>query len=129
MYLEFNKRLIPALLFFIFIATVIFFADKANYNFAFRWVGSVPNGDKYAHALLYGTLALLLNYGLGFRVFKFLNIYLQVGSIAVLTFAGLEELSQYYIPSRTCDIYDFLADILGVVLFTIIGKYILKKRS
>ena len=40
------------------------------------------------------------------------------GSIIVLTFATLEEFSQYYIPSRTFDIWDLLADFIGVVLFS-----------
>ncbi|MCK5854509.1 MAG: VanZ family protein, partial [Sulfurovaceae bacterium] len=37
----------------------------------------------------------------------------------VLTFAGLEELSQYWLPSRTCDVVDFVADMVGVVLFSL----------
>ena len=67
------------------------------------------------HGLLYGMMALLLNYGLGFKTVKF---NLQLGSIIVLTFATLEELSQYYIPSRTFDLGDLLADVVGVVLFS-----------
>jgi len=46
----------------------------------------------------------------------------------VLTFAGVEEISQYFIPSRTCDIYDFIADTIGVTLFSILGvKYVFKR--
>jgi len=39
-----------------------------------------------------------------------------IGSTFVLTFAALEELSQYYIPSRTFDVWDLGADFIGVVL-------------
>jgi len=53
--------------FFIFISYIIFLADTADHNFAFRLVGHVPYGDKVAHAVLYGVMALLLNYALGFR--------------------------------------------------------------
>jgi len=118
--------------FFIFISYIIFLADTADHNFAFRLVGHVPYGDKIAHALLYGVMALLLNYALGFRrvrlpthLFKpFSKIHgalanaPYIGSIIVLTFATLEELSQYYIPSRTFDLWDLLADFIGVVLFS-----------
>ena len=54
------------LVFFFFILWIIILADTANYNFAFFVVGTVPYGDKIAHATLYGVMALFLNFGLGF---------------------------------------------------------------
>ena len=126
--------------FFLFISYIIFLADTADYNFAFRVVGYIPYGDKICHALLYGTMALLLNYGLSFRrvqLLPHLNVWINknllthikfkdtlantpyVGSLLILTFATLEEMSQYYIPSRTFDLWDLLADFIGVVLFSI----------
>ncbi len=104
------------LAFFFFILWIIILADSANYNFAFYVVGSVPYGDKIGHALLYGVMAILLNFGLGFKTKKFLGFNMQIGAMIVLLFAGLEELSQYYFPSRSLDFYDFLADFIGVVL-------------
>ena len=101
--------------FFIFISLIIFIADNANYNFALRWVGSIPYGDKIAHATLYGVMAMLLNYGLSYRKIK----GIQLGAVLVLTFAIIEEFSQMYIPSRTFDLYDILADIVGVILFSL----------
>jgi len=127
--------------FFIFISYIIFLADTADYNFAFHVVGQIPYGDKICHALLYGVMALLLNYGLGFRRVRLLThlpVWLKtkastsfifkgalanapyVGSIIVLIFATLEECSQYYIPSRTFDLWDLGADFVGVVLFSLI---------
>ena len=108
------------LVFFFFILWIIILADSANYNFAFFVVGTVPYGDKIAHATLYGMMALFLNFGLGFKTKKFLGFDMQIGAILVLLFAGLEELSQYYFPSRTLDIYDFVADFIGIVLASFI---------
>ena len=108
--------------FFFFILWIIILADTANYNFAFFVVGTVPYGDKIAHAILYGVMALFLNFGLGFKAKKFLGFDMQIGAMIVLLFAGLEELSQYYFPSRTLDIYDFVADFIGVVLASFISK-------
>ena len=125
--------------FFIFISYIIFLADTADYNFAFRVVGHIPYGDKICHALLYGMMAFLLNYGLGFRRvllpqhlqflcriktfsslrFKGAVATAPYGSILVLTFAILEECSQYFIPSRTFDLWDLGADAVGVVLFSL----------
>lgn len=119
----FNLKIIIPLTFFIFISFIIFLADTADHNFAFRLVGHIPYGDKIAHALLYGIMALALNYGLNFRSYKLSELGhhdLQIGAIIVLIFATIEECSQYYIPSRTFDLGDLLADFIGVVLFSFI---------
>ncbi len=108
--------------FFIFISYIIFLADTADYNFAFRVVGHIPYGDKICHALLYGMMAFLLNYGLGFRklhLFGVMAITPYMGSVIVLVFATLEECSQYYIPSRTFDLWDLVADFVGVGLVSL----------
>jgi len=107
--------------FFLFIGGIIYLADTANYNFAFYWVGSLPYGDKIAHATLYGVMAWLLNYGLNFKSYRVWGFNLQLGAILVLTFATLEEISQYWLPSRSCDAWDFVADLVGVVVFSWMG--------
>ena len=111
-------KIVLPLGFFIFISSIIFIADSANYNFALRWVGAIPYGDKIAHAMLYGVMAMLINYALSYRKVK----GMLVGSVLVLTFAILEEFSQIYIPSRTFDLYDILADVVGVILFSLLIK-------
>ena len=114
-----NKlRVILPLAFFLFIGVIIFLADTADDNFAFKLIGHIPYGDKFMHAILYGVMALLLNYGLKYKSYKLLGYNMQLGAIIVLTFAGLEEISQYWLPSRTCDLFDFVADVVGVVLLS-----------
>ena len=126
-----DTRWLLPLSFFIFIGYIIFLADTADYNFAFRIVGHIPYGDKMCHALLYGMMAFLLNYGLDSRRVGFLTHKggqeyspckwnIPLGSIIVLIFAILEECSQYYIPSRTFDLWDLGADFVGVVLFSFV---------
>ena len=115
-----NMKILLPLSFFLFISFIIYLADTADYNFAFRVIGSIPNGDKLMHGLLYGVMALLLNYGLNFKSKKIFGFNMQIGAIIVLTFAGLEEITQYWLPSRTCDVFDFVADTVGVTLFSFI---------
>jgi hypothetical protein len=115
-----NWRIALPLGFFIFISFIIFLADTANHNFAFRLLGNIPYGDKIGHVVLYGIMAWFLNFGLKFKSYKILGFNMQLGAIIVLTFAGLEELSQYWLPSRTCDFGDFVADTVGVILFSLI---------
>ena len=118
-----NKlRLLLPLSFFLFISFIIYLADTADYNFAFRVIGNIPNGDKLMHGLLYGVMALLLNYSLNFKSKKIFGFNIQVGAIIVLTFAGLEEITQYWLPSRTCDVFDFVADTVGVVVLSFLVK-------
>ncbi|CAA6808011.1 MAG: Trypsin [uncultured Sulfurovum sp.] len=115
-----NPRIILPLSFFIFISFIIYLADSADHNFAFRLIGQIPYGDKLMHALLYGVMALFLNYGLNFKSKNIFGFNMQVGALIVLTFAGLEEITQYWLPSRTCDMFDFVADTVGVILFSFI---------
>ena len=114
-----NLRIFLPLSFFIFISFIIYLADTADHNFAFRLIGDIPYGDKVMHGVLYGVMALFLNFGLNYRNFKFLGFNLQVGAVIVLLFATLEEISQYWLPSRTFDLGDLLADFVGVVLFSL----------
>jgi len=120
--MKINLRLILPLSFFTFITFIIYLADTANYNFAFRLVGHIPYGDKFMHGLLYGAMAMFLNYGLNYKSFRLFGFNMQVGALIVLTFAGLEEISQYWLPSRTCDVLDFVADTIGVTLFSILKQ-------
>lgn len=115
---HFNARLLLPLGFFGFIVFIIFLADTADHNFAFVTIGHIPYGDKLMHALLYGLMALFLNYGLKFKTYTVLGFQMQIGAILVLLFATIEEYSQYYIPSRTFDSGDLIADFIGVILFS-----------
>jgi len=110
-------RVTIPLSFFMLIGYIIFLANSADYNFAFKIIGEIAYGDKLMHGLLYGIMAWCLNYGLGFRT---IYTHIQLGATIVLTFALLEEISQIFIPSRTFDMIDILADVIGVVLFSLI---------
>jgi hypothetical protein len=125
MSVNFPLRVLLPLSFFLFILLIIFKADTADYNFAFRLIGHIAYGDKLMHGLLFGLMAWALNYGLDFRqviIKKTFTIKMQLGAIFVLIFAFLEEFSQLFIISRTFDVGDLVADVIGVVLFSLIKK-------
>ncbi len=114
-------RLLPVLLFFTFIVWIIVMADSGAENMLFDLAKSVPQGDKLAHLGLYGLLTALLNIALNFRVLTIKNYAVQWGAVLVLTFALLEEMSQYFFPNRTLDIKDVIADVIGVMLFSYVS--------
>jgi hypothetical protein len=113
-----NLRIFLPLSFFIFISFIIYLANTADHNFAFRLIGHLPYGDKFMHALLYGVMALFLNFGLNYKHYTWLGFKVQLGAVIVLGFAIVEEVSQYWLPSRTFDLLDLLADLVGVILFS-----------
>ena len=73
------------------------------------------NGDKLVHGLEFGLFGMLL-----FRAFRFpplcqspFRLALAVG----IPFAASDEIHQLFVPGRSCDIFDFLVDCLGLIFF------------
>lgn len=121
----FRLLLNPALYaigFFGFICWIIFLADSGRRSVFFDLVQHLPYGDKLGHAGLFGTLALLANVSFGFRYLK--RPWIQVGSLAVLTFAFGEELTQYFFPQRAMDLSDAVADFFGVSIATLVSIWL-----
>ena len=110
-----------------FIIWVIYLANTGQNSIFFELVRSIPYGDKVGHFFLFGLLTLSANFVFKLKSYSLLSRKLYVGSIVVFIFVLLEELSQYYIPSRTLDITDLIADILGITTFSLITKLIHKK--
>lgn len=102
----------------LFVLWAIFEANTGKEAAVFIWVHSFPYGDKLGHFAAYGLLVLMLNICFRFQTLgqRWCRIYL--GSAIVTSFAVTEEISQYFIPSRTFDLYDLAADAAGIALFT-----------
>lgn len=114
-------RFVPAVFVFLLITTGIYLSNSGQGSLIVGYVRSLPYGDKFGHFLLFGSLAFTLNFALRLRCISFFIIPIPLGSIAVLSFAILEELSQFYIPYRRFDLLDIYADVAGVALFTILN--------
>lgn len=76
----------------------------------------VPGGDKLAHFMLTGTMALLLNLTLGNRHWRWRSIPILWGSTAVLIFMTAEEFSQIWLQTRTASLVDLLANVSGIMV-------------
>lgn len=77
----------------------------------------IPGQDKVFHMVLYAGLGALVGTGLrqkgsGSPTFQ---------AVFPIIFAGIyglsDEIHQIFVPNRSCDIFDILADILGAGLF------------
>lgn len=83
-----------------------------------RDIPEIGVSDKVEHFGAYMVLAVLLNLTLMFQ-----NKYPKIKKKAWLytlifcvTYAGLDEIHQLFVPSRDCDILDWLSDSSGVLL-------------
>lgn len=77
------------------------------------------NGDKLVHALEFGLFGLLL-----FRALRFPPISQSPFRLTLalgIPFAALDEIHQLFVPGRFCDVFDFLADCIGIIVFAAIS--------
>ncbi|WP_226669191.1 VanZ family protein [Microbulbifer aggregans] len=114
--------------FFIFIIWVIYLANTGQQSIFFDLVRLIPYGDKFGHLGLFGILTLLANFASKFKVFKLGKINVFWGTSAVFVFVTVEELSQHFMPTRTLDIYDYTADMVGILFFTWLSSIFAKKE-
>lgn len=121
--------LVLSAVFFGFILWIIFLADTGRTSVFFDLVKTIPYGDKVGHACLFGTLTFGINLGLSFRRWKILGLNLHVGTIFVVAFVVLEELSQARFPNRTVDPFDLLADAAGITVATVLLWLVERRRK
>jgi VanZ family protein len=104
-----------ALGFVMFFITIVMIANRGQGGQWWGFIERIPYGDKLGHLGLTGTLSFLCNLafptpGKGKRILKFITFPTFVLGV----FLTGEELSQFFIPSRTCDGVDWLADLIGL---------------
>jgi VanZ family protein len=84
-------------------------------------LASVPFYDSIGHATLYGILAFLLNLALNGRLVQFhrSQVRIPLAGLLVIALGALDELLQTMSPFRTADPYDFAADAVGAIIFSL----------
>ena len=74
-----------------------------------------PYFDKLVHAAYYGVMAILVDRGLGGR----LPIIAMAAAIVV---GAADEIHQLDVPGREASVYDWAADVVGAVVFTLLWR-------
>ena len=118
---------IMAVILLAFILLVTYFANSGTDTLLFALVRSVPYGDKIGHFFLYGVLTLILNLALNLQAITLCKRNVFIGSVSVIIFIVVEELSQVFIPIRTVDYFDLVAGGTGIGVFTFIC-YLIKQK-
>lgn len=90
---------------------------------------SVGVSDKIEHFGAYGLLSIFLFLAIKFQdKFLLLTNYPATFTILIASIYGvIDELHQLYIPGRSAEFYDWLADFTGSILAVIILIYLFKK--
>ena len=101
---------------------------------SFSALPSAPMGvsDKVEHFTAYGGFALTLLWGLSGGRLSMVSRGAALAATAVASMYGVtDELHQYFVPGRSCDVHDWLADTSGAAIAVMIGLVItsLVRRS
>jgi VanZ family protein len=101
-------------------ASIIFWLSSSPDGQGGFWlIRAIPYGDKLAHAAAFGLLAILL------------LMALRKGWIAIITTSlyGLsDEVHQYFVPGRSVDVTDWVADTLGAILAVTLVSFLTRGR-
>jgi len=116
-----------ALGFFGFIGWVIYLANTGQKSVFFELVEAIPYGDKLGHFCLFGLLTLFINLAFKFKTMNIAGRPIYLAVLIVSTFVILEELSQYFVESRTLDFVDLIADFVGIAVFGAFSAWLCKK--
>lgn len=116
------KYYLPPLVWAALILAVSSIPQLKTPSLGFDWV------DKLFHFGEYFIFGLLLGRGLGGARRWFSSALIMATCIAGI-FGIVDELHQYFIPGRSTDIYDMLADILGSFLGALTYIYWQRRRS
>jgi hypothetical protein len=102
--------------FILFMILIIAIANRGEGDRWWSFIHHIPYGDKLGHLGLMGTLSLLCNLAFSPRPFPFLPSSITRVTFILFLLISLEEISQAFIPTRTCDPLDWLADLTGLAL-------------
>jgi VanZ family protein len=90
----------------------------------------VISADKIVHMGVFGLLTMLCYISL-IHIEKpnmFSAKPLMWSAIICILYGASDEIHQYFVPNRSSEVQDWLADVLGVIIAVLVIKYFLKNR-
>lgn len=118
-----------AIAFSLFFITIVIIANRGEGDQWWGFVTRIPNGDKLGHLGLMGTLSFLCNLALPSRELKIRRLrFITWPTLVLGILISAEEFSQAFIPTRTCDVLDWLADLTGLALGQMVARLVHQLR-
>jgi VanZ family protein len=124
-----NRFLIPAIA-WIIVCTILLTLPASAFP-SDTWYSKIPMFDKWVHIGLFSILAFLFCWGIFKKEIiesKWRNQFIYTGIICLLYGIAMEFVQRYFIPNRSFDIGDIVADGVGAFggVFFSIWRYIKK---
>lgn len=85
----------------------------------------IPHLDKVVHCGMFGCVTVCYYWDY-YKAYKKVP-YLWITIVSVVLFGVLTEIMQTYVPGRSCDYRDLIADTTGIMLATIVARWGVKK--
>ncbi len=111
-----------AILFAVFLVALVILANLGLGSSFYSFIRIIPGGDKTGHFVLFGLMSFFLNSALDGKLINFHLLKMMKGSFILIVIITIEELSQYFIPTRTFSLLDLGASYLGVYCFGELSK-------
>ena len=113
-YLSLRRARLALFGFAVFMTMLVLLADAGRGQWLFQLANWVPGGDKTGHFVLFGILAFLVNVVTRASIVRIGRVPLLRGCLLVAVIASMEELSQLAFATRTFDLRDLGAGLLGI---------------
>lgn len=81
----------------------------------------IPNLDKVVHCGMFGFVTMCYYWEYYRKERKVPSLVIPL--IVLIAFSGLTEIIQIYVPGRSCDYRDLMADTIGILLMTLIARW------
>lgn len=111
----------PALLFAVLVFILSSFPGDKLPNIGFDF------SDKVVHILEFGLFGIFLYHA--FRYPRPLSKPYFISLCVGIPYAAFDEIHQLFVPGRYCEIGDFIADSLGIIIFAGISAIVLQFKK
>lgn len=120
---------VASIIFAGFLMILVILANFGLGSIFYDLVNFFPGRDKTGHFFLFGIMSYLLNMTLNGEKVTVYKVGLLKGSLILASIVTIEEVSQYFLPSRTFSWMDLLAGYAGIYLFGFVSKTHLKYKA
>lgn len=117
------KKLLPGIAWFFVVSILVFL--PGNDMPKVRWL-NIPHFDKIVHAGLFGGMVFLFClpfFKSDLSLKKKRNYFMLIAFLAIVYGIVVEFIQKYYIPGRSFDLLDWMADSIGVVIAFFVATY------
>jgi VanZ family protein len=81
--------------------------------------------DKFLHFVVFGALGVLVYRGFVNSSWPFIKNNATVYSmIFTIIYGAIDEIHQYFVPGRFASLSDWVADLLGIIVFILLYQYL-----